>query len=98
MDISYNTSSDFPIVLTRLAQLAELDIAFNNISQLPVEITSLTNLVPGEIQIDGEVAFTRLAYNFKISGNKICTVSSEVESFLNKFAGDNWKERQICNE
>jgi len=98
MDISCNRFSDFPAVVTRLDSLAELNIALNTISELPDEITKLTNLIPGAIHFDGEVSITRTDYNFKISSNRICSVSAEIDSFLNMFSGDYWKETQVCKE
>jgi hypothetical protein len=94
--INENNFSTFPQELTKMVNLIELDISKNNISELPDEICNLSNLTPGMTHFDGEISGNRIDYNFRLYSNKICNPSSEVNSFLVKYAGENWSDNQIC--
>ena len=77
--------------------LKELGIANNTISELPREICNLINIKPLIMHKDGYKSSSEcFVYRLKVGGNKICTATREVTSYLNHYAGNDWKRHQKC--
>jgi hypothetical protein len=95
--IQDNAFDTFPSELVLLKNLRELNFSNNNIRRLPTSICSLTNITPGTIHYNASPRhLTRLSYNLRIYGNRICDPSPAICEYLDKFAGEGWQKYQLC--